>query len=191
MPCKATMRSPQWFSFTRQLCGFTPVCHRHPVPQHGFVNARATDDSAPPPAPSNLQRLPRHHRLQQPLQPEPSYIIFCMAASTVVADLYCMHSYTDASASSRTTSSCPTTPGYEPTYLLDTARHRHFVATRDTSNAAHHRRPAAASPSPTLHRQGLHQRGPHQHLLNTPPPPCPQDAHLASFDRIFCKTRPR
>lgn len=50
----------------------------------------------------------------------------------------------------------------------------HRLLQRDTAStfgrregrlqAAHYRRHAAATPSPTLHRQGLHQYGLHQHL---------------------------
>ncbi|XBI77238.1 hypothetical protein VPH35_070389 [Triticum aestivum] len=86
------------------------------------------------------------------------------------------------------TSRCTTMPGYEPTYFFTASTP---VASRDTSK----RRIIVDAP---LRRRGRHFIAKvfinvdfTNIFINTPPPPCPQDGHLASSDRIFCKTRPR
>ncbi|XBI90951.1 hypothetical protein VPH35_028436 [Triticum aestivum] len=75
--------------------------------------------------------------------------------------------------------------------FFGTTRHRHFVAVRDAfkrhitvdTPLQRHRRYFIGKVFINVVFTSI--------FVNTPPLSCPQDGHLASSDRLFCKTRPR
>ena len=155
-------------------CNRTPPVHAHPSTRLQLLDA----------SPSTTG----HRYLHQHFCIAGLWIYICINQTN---DTHLRNRSSSALPPSRTTSTCTTTPGYERTYFFSMARHRHFVTRRD----AFQRRIIVDMPLQCYRRHFIAKVFINvvftNIFINTPPPPRPQDGHLASSDRLFCKTRPR